>query len=227
MQKIIALTLLVISLSAQAGVVLYGTRVIYPAEKRDIVVQVMNQGERSSLVQSWIDDGDTSRSPENIDVPFLLTPPVVKVAGNSGQQIKIIKMPNTLAQDRESLFFLNVLSIPPNDAQNSSKNVIKFALQNRIKLFWRPTGIAPVSRASFRQISLSYTGREMVIKNDNANWITLTDIKVNDVKVNGETVMLPPRAYQTITLKNNNAPQYSLTIIDDHGNYISDRINVK
>lgn len=227
MQKIIALTLSVISLSAQAGVVLYGTRVIYPAEKRDIVVQVMNQGERSSLVQSWIDDGDTSRSPENIDVPFLLTPPVVKVAGNSGQQIKIKKMPNTLAQDRESLFFLNVLSIPPNDAQNSSKNVIKFALQNRIKLFWRPTGIAPVSPASFRQISLSYTGREMVIKNDNANWITLTDIKVNDVKVNGDTVMLPPRAYQTITLKNNNAPQYSLTIIDDHGNYISDRINVK
>lgn len=227
MRKIITLTLAVISLSAQAGVVLYGTRVIYPAEKRDIVVQLMNQGERSSLVQSWIDDGDTSRSPEKIDVPFLLTPPVVKVAGNAGQQIKIKKMPNTLAQDRESLFFLNVLSIPPNDAQNSSKNVIKFALQNRVKLFWRPTGIAPVNRASFRQISFSNTGREIIIKNDSANWITLTDIKVNDIKVNGDTIMLPPRAYQTITLKNNNARQYSLTIIDDHGNYISDRINVK
>ena len=84
-----------------------------------------------------------------------------------------------------------------------------------------------MSRASFRQISISNTGREIVIKNDNANWITLTDIKVNDVKVNGDTIMLPPRAYQTITLKNNNARQYSLTIIDDHGNYISDRINVK
>lgn len=227
MQKIIALTLAVMSLSAQAGVVVYGTRVIYPAEKQDVVVQIMNQGERASLVQSWIDDGDTSLPPEKIDVPFMLTPPVVRVAGNSGQQIKIKKMPNSLAQDRESLFFLNVLSIPPNDAQNSGKNVIKFAMQNRIKLFWRPAGIAPIDRASFRQISLSNSGRGVTIKNDNANWITLTDIKFNDVKVNAHTIMLPPHANEVLTLKNNNARQYSLTIIDDHGNYISDRINVK
>ncbi|VEI41058.1 fimbrial chaperone protein [Citrobacter youngae] len=92
--------------SVHAGIVIYGTRIIYPAEKNEVLVQLMNQGERSSLVQSWIDDGDTLLPPEKIQVPFLLTPPVVKVAGDSGQQLKIKKMPNTLPNDKESLFFL-------------------------------------------------------------------------------------------------------------------------
>lgn len=82
-----------IVLPAHAGIVIYGTRIIYPAEKNEVLVQLMNQGERSSLVQSWIDDGDMSLSPEKIQVPFLLTPPVAKVAAKSGQQLKIKKCP--------------------------------------------------------------------------------------------------------------------------------------
>ncbi len=33
---------------AQAGIVIYGTRVIYPAEKNEIVIQLMNQKKRFS-----------------------------------------------------------------------------------------------------------------------------------------------------------------------------------
>ncbi len=54
---------------AHAGIVIYGTRVIYPADKKEVLVQLMNQGNRSSLVQSWIDDGDSSLPPEKIHVP--------------------------------------------------------------------------------------------------------------------------------------------------------------
>lgn len=72
-----------------AGMVIFGTRIIYPAEQKEVMVQLMNQGNRSSLMQAWIDDGDTSLPPEKIQVPFMLTPPVVKVAANSGQQIKL------------------------------------------------------------------------------------------------------------------------------------------
>lgn len=91
MKGLLVLFISSIVLPAHAGIVIYGTRIIYPAEKNEVLVQLMNQGERSSLVQSWIDDGDTSLPPEKIKVPFLLTPPVVKVAGDSGQQIKIKK----------------------------------------------------------------------------------------------------------------------------------------
>lgn len=66
----------------------------------------MNESTKASLVQSWIDDGDTTLPPEKIDVPFLLTPPVIRVKGNSGQQIKIKKIANNLPSDKESLFIL-------------------------------------------------------------------------------------------------------------------------
>lgn len=51
----------------------------------------MNQSKNASLIQAWIDDGNTTIAPEKIQVPFILTPPVSRVAGGSGQQLKIKK----------------------------------------------------------------------------------------------------------------------------------------
>lgn len=56
MKILSAVLLSAIILPAHAGIVIYGTRVIYPAEKKEVVVQLVNQGEQASLVQSWIDD---------------------------------------------------------------------------------------------------------------------------------------------------------------------------
>lgn len=64
MKGFYALIISSIIMPAHAGIVIYGTRVIYPADKKEVLVQLMNQGNRSSLVQSWIDDGDSSLPPE-------------------------------------------------------------------------------------------------------------------------------------------------------------------
>jgi P pilus assembly chaperone PapD len=226
MKKLLALMLFVMSGAVQAGVVIYGTRVIYPADKKEVVVQIMNQGERTSLVQAWIDDGDTAQSPEHIDVPFLLTPPVSRVAAKSGQQLKIKKMNGNLPPDVESLFFLNVLDIPPNDEQSAGKNVIKFATQNRIKLFWRPAGIAPVNKDSFRHLQLSRTAQGIIIKNNNANWITITEVSGNNQKINKESLMLAPRTQQAIPSEIKNVSVLTMTMIDDYGNYLTEKITI-
>ncbi|MCD3082799.1 fimbria/pilus periplasmic chaperone, partial [Salmonella enterica subsp. enterica serovar Enteritidis] len=107
-----------------------------------------------SLIQAWIDNGDTSLPPEKLQVPFIMTPPVIRVAANSGQQLKIKKLANNLPGDRESLFYLNVLDIPPNSDENKDKNIIKFALQNRIKLIYRPPGVQKVDKATFSRLQL-------------------------------------------------------------------------
>lgn len=227
MKRIFISMLAIYSFSGHAGVVIYGTRVIYPAEKNEVLVQLMNQGERSSLVQSWIDDGDNSLPPEKIHVPFMLTPPVAKIAGNSGQQLKIKKMPNMLPNNKESLFFLNVLDIPPNNPDNVGKNVLKFAMQNRIKLFYRPKGISPVNMHTFQKLSMKCSGNIYSIKNGAANWITVTEVKANNVKINNESIMLAPLSSTDVALKSANANQYKMTIIDDHGNYISDNVSLK
>ncbi|WP_268078326.1 fimbria/pilus periplasmic chaperone, partial [Citrobacter sp. R5] len=71
-------------------------------------LQINNDDKRISLIQSWIDYGDTSLPPEKIHVPFMVTPPVIRVATNSGQQLKIKQLAHHLPSDRESMFYLNV-----------------------------------------------------------------------------------------------------------------------
>ncbi|HFQ8224382.1 MAG: fimbria/pilus periplasmic chaperone [Enterobacterales bacterium] len=227
MKRLVAVLLSAIILPVHAGIVIYGTRVIYPAEKKEVVVQLMNEGGSASLVQSWIDEGDTSLPPEKIHVPFMLTPPVVRVPASSGQQLKIKKMANALPEDRESLFYLNVLDIPPNNVESTGKNTLKFAMQNRIKLIWRPKGITVVNEDSFRQLGLSSTGRTLTLRNGTANWITVADINTGTVKINDKAIMLEPFSAQTVNTKSAVERQYELTIIDDSGNYISSKVNVK
>lgn len=227
MKMLCAVITLSVVTPVHAGIVIYGTRVIYPAEKSEITLQLMNQEQNASLVQAWIDDGNTSLPPEKIQVPFLLTPPVVRVPGNSGQQLKIKKMPNMLPNNKESLFYLNVLDIPPNNPANAGKNVIKFAMQNRIKLFYRPSGIAPVNSATFKKIVLSRNGKGFIIKNDNANWVTVTEIKIGSVKINDKSVMVAPFSSEPVMAKSSNANQYKLTIINDYGSFISDSVSLK
>lgn len=211
-------------LPAHAGIVIYGTRIIYPAENKEVMVQLMNQGNRSSLVQAWIDDGDTSLPPEKIQVPFMLTPPVAKVGANSGQQIKIRIMPNRLPTNKESIFYLNILDIPPNSPEDEGKNALKFAMQNRIKFFYRPVGVASVNKETFKKLRVNNSSNGLVIKNDSANWVTISDVKANSVKVNYETIMIAPQESQRVDVKNHNANSWQLTIIDDHGNYISEKL---
>ncbi|EFC7612798.1 fimbria/pilus periplasmic chaperone [Escherichia albertii] len=211
-------------LPAHAGIVIYGTRIIYPAENKEVMVQLMNQGSRSSLVQAWIDDGDTSLPPEKIQVPFMLTPPVAKVGANSGQQIKIRIMPNRLPTNKESIFYLNILDIPPNSPEDEGKNALKFAMQNRIKLFYRSVGVASVNKETFKKLRVNNSSNGLVIKNGSANWVTISDVKANRVKVNYETIMIAPQESQRVDVKNHNANSWQLTIIDDHGNYISEKL---
>ena len=160
MKGLLALLISSMVLPAHAGIVIYGTRIIYPAEHKEVMVQLMNQGNRSSL------------------------PPVAKIWANSGQQVKIKIMPNKLPTNKESIFYLNVLDIPPNSPEQEGKNALKFAMQNRIKLFYRPAGIAPVNKVTFKKLLVNRSGNGLVIKNDSANWVTISDVKANNVKVN-------------------------------------------
>lgn len=222
MKRIFAALLAVTSLPAWSGVYIYGTRVIYPAAQKEVTVQLMNQGDRSALVQAWIDDGDTQTPPEKLQVPFLLTPPVVKVKGNTGQQLKIKFTKANLPQDRESLFYLNVLDIPPNEIHDSENNKLKFALQNRIKLIYRPASIKSVNKETFSRLHIKRASDGLTVENDSANWLTITEIK-GAAKINKETLVLPPRA----NLKLPGTPhtgKYAVTLIDDYGNYLHDNI---
>ena len=119
-----------------AGVVINTTRVIFPGNQENTEIQLTNSGEMPSLVQSWVDEGDINSSPETSSAPFMVVPPVTRIAGSGGQQLKIRVLKNNLPRDRESVFYLNVVDIPAKTA--TTGNTLQFALRTRIKLFYRP-----------------------------------------------------------------------------------------
>jgi|SRR5471030_2145405 len=67
------------SVSSWASIIITGTRVIYPSAEKEVTVKLNNVGVYPVLVQSWIDNGDVNAKPENISVPFILTPPINRV----------------------------------------------------------------------------------------------------------------------------------------------------
>ncbi|MGT2474568.1 fimbrial biogenesis chaperone [Paraburkholderia terrae] len=126
---------------AQASIVITGTRVIFPGQAREATIKLTNEGEQPALVQAWLDQGDANESPETIDVPFTLTPAMFRLDPKNGQTLRLIYTKQPLAQDKETLYWLNVLEVPPKVQVNDDVNRLQLAYRTRIKVIFRPQGL--------------------------------------------------------------------------------------
>jgi chaperone protein EcpD len=134
--------LLGIASAALAGVVIDGTRVVYPATKREVTINIRNASDAPSLVEAWLDAGNADAKPGESKVPFALTPPVFRLDPTKSQSLRLVYTRDPLPADRESLFWLNVLDIPPRAAPNSDlPNQLELAFKHRMKVFFRPAGL--------------------------------------------------------------------------------------
>lgn len=148
LSAMLALVLFAQAFDTQAAVVIGGTRVVFPAQSRDVSLKVENKGAEPALVQAWIDDGDDTSSPSTARAPFAITPPVFRIDPGHAHTLRIVHVGNEAPRDRESLYWLNVLEIPPKPADAEGKNTLQFAFRHRLKLFHRPKNLpSPPERA--------------------------------------------------------------------------------
>jgi chaperone protein EcpD len=63
---------------------------------------------------------------------------------DKSQTLRMTYTGETLPLDRESLFWLNVLDVPPMPvkAPSGQQNYLQIAIRSRIKIFFRPTGLS-------------------------------------------------------------------------------------
>lgn len=135
-------SLLLCSLPAHASLVLYGTRVIFSGDETEATLKISNEGKLPSLVQSWLNTGDGDMAPEGIDVPFVIAPSLTRLEASDQQMLRIIHSGQPLLQDRESLFWINVLDVPPKtENAKGSQGSLALAFRTRIKLIYRPKGL--------------------------------------------------------------------------------------
>ena len=147
------------ALPAEASVVVAGTRVIFNAQDRETTVKLSNQGRQPALVQAWLDAGDAKASPSSIEVPFTITPPVSRIDPSKSQTLRVLYTGEPLPQDKESVFWLNVLEVPPKPgADMADANTLQLAFRTRIKLFYRPAGLAGTALDAPSQVTWRLVG---------------------------------------------------------------------
>ncbi|WP_324050354.1 fimbria/pilus periplasmic chaperone [Aeromonas caviae] len=141
---------LLLPLQTWGHVQISGTRVIYPANAREVTLELTNKGSSPSLVQVWIDAGDRRIRPGAEALPFLVTPPITRIEAQRGQSLRLAYVGQGLPQDRESVFWLNVLEVPPSvKSTQAGQNLVQLAFRSRIKMFYRPSG-HPAIRAAWQ-----------------------------------------------------------------------------
>lgn len=172
-----------LSFSAHASVVIMGTRVVYLSQQKSINVQLNNTGGSSpSLIQSWIDTGDSSSTPDSMKVPFIITPPVFRINPGTGQTLRIMYTQEYLPRDKETLFYLNVLDIPAKpDDTDINTSYLQLAVRSRIKLFFRPDSLKIKPSAAYKKViwSLNNIGSKSVLKADNRTPYYITYSKIS------------------------------------------------
>jgi chaperone protein EcpD len=151
---LLALAWLVCTGFAQAGVIINTTRVIFPEAEGETTLQLRNKGKGPVLAQLWIDDGDVRAQLSELDVPFALTPVVARIDADRGQAVRILQTRKDLPTDRESLFWFNLLEIPPKPTQKLAQgdNLLQFSLRTRIKMFYRPSGLPGTANQAHEQL---------------------------------------------------------------------------
>lgn len=127
---------LVYSAGAHAGIVINTTRVIYPAEDKEVSFGVHNTGAGEILVQSWLEPAAAQGDPARL--PFIITPALARLPGDGRQLLRVIYAGADMPQDHESVLWLNIQEIP----QAAAENALQLAIRQRIKLFFRPRGLA-------------------------------------------------------------------------------------
>lgn len=171
--------------SVQASVLIAGTRVVFPARGGEVTVRLTNDNSKPALVEAWIDRGDEHSTPDKVDTPFLITPPLFRMDPHRDQSLRIIYTHEQLPADRESLFWLNVLEVPPKPSGNETegRNYLQLAIRSRLKLFYRPDGLAgnPLNapaQLTFRSVA-DAGGRALLVHNPTPYHITFAALTVD------------------------------------------------
>lgn len=223
--------LLLFSVFANGSVVIQGTRVIFPENKTMKGIQIINNSDQPSLVQSWIDEGDINSTPETTNAPFIVIPPITKVGANDGIQLRLQFIGEKLPSDRESIFYLNMLDISPKPKNNVYANFLQLALQTRIKLFYRPMDLTLTPDDAPNEVKFSQSGRWLMIENPTPYFLTLSKLYPEYQNNNSllENIMIAPYSHKHVEHQGNISVSSELiaVYINDTGNHIRYKTKLK
>lgn len=178
------LALLMLSHQVMAAFVLTGTRFIYDEGMRNVSVLVDNEAEQAYGGQVWIENTDTASE----SVYMIPTPSFFRVDAGARQVIRLMNVNHDLPKEQESLFWLNVMEVPP--TPEGEGNQLAFAMNTKVKLIYRPKSIKSARQGAEKAVELVRLSDRVVIKNPTPYYFAITTIRHNGkpIKITGDLV---------------------------------------
>lgn len=214
----LSLVVLLTGTSAFAGVEVGGTRLVFKAEEKESSISVNNNDkDKPYLVQSWVDlpEGQEGKA------PFVITPPLFRLDGEQKNILRVLKTNGDLPADRESLFWLNIKSIPTVADNMRRKNVLQFAVKNRMKLFYRPTGLQGTPEKAAAQVTWKKKDNTIIAENKSGYYVNLSSLTIqgNKLAIDYTNSAIPPLSSTTFTPKQqiNTGATVSWKTLNDFG----------
>lgn len=197
---------------AQAGVVVGGTRIIYDGAKKEASIPVKNPDKTAPfLIQSWI-EGYPNDSAEK--APFIITPPLFRLDAGKENIVRIVRTGGNLPEDRESVFWVNIKSIPASEA--SDQNRLLISVKTKIKLFYRPAALKDGAADAYKQLTFKTQGSALSVNNPTPYFVSFDSIKVGGTALQSPG-MIAPKATMTLPLNNARGNTVSWKVINDFG----------
>lgn len=209
--------------SARAGIALDRTRLIISENDRSVSANLTNTSQSTPfLAQSWVEDA----SGRKITSPLVVLPPLQRINGGQKGIARVTKTGeiDALPKDRESLFYLNIREIPP---RPDKPNVLQLAMQSRIKLFYRPAGIAPQKPGAVWQNQLIFHkhGARWSVENPTAYFVTIiglsrkTEAEGGGKLTNFPGIMVSPKSSLDFSVIDGGAAQFTMMYVNDFGGH--------
>lgn len=229
-----ALLLLSGSFCAQAGnirehtgITLQSTRLVYAAkETKGMPFAVTNNTQTPYLMQSRVTTWRASPSEGGSPPlsPFIVLPPLVRLEPGETVTLRIRRTQDTLSADRESVFALQLKAIPGQKERGESaeeKARITLALQNTLKLFYRPEGLPPYDAQSVASaLQFKRQSAQLVVTNPTVFYATFSTLSVGGKVVDDNALlkMVPPLGQQTYPLPDADASgDVSWQLLNEYG----------
>jgi len=212
-----------------AGIQIGRTRIIYDAAKKEVALPLQNNDkELPWLIQSWTDTGDGKTHG-----PFIVTPPLFRLDPQKEQSLRITWNGTTLAGDKESLFYMNVRTVPATATDEGDKNVLRLFYKTRLKLFWRPADLKEADALqAYEKITFLRQGNRLIAKNPTPFYVSFGElavggksVPVTDTKTTPGAIsmMVAPFSEQYFSVPQSANGPVTWTAISDFGAQTSQR----
>ena len=197
--------------SVNAGVVIGGTRVIYEEGKKEASLSVNNADTVAYLIQSWIDmpNNDTTQK-----APFIITPPLYRLDPQQQNIMRIVRT-GSVPADKESMFWLNVKSIP---SAETKPNTLQIAVKSRMKLIYRPDALKESSaEEQVNKLTWHKIGTDLQVSNPTAYYMNFNEISVGGKKLPSVSYVAPGQTNHFALPNGTSSNQIDFKLINDFG----------